>query len=52
MIINELIDTEENLMDWASAKLKFELADQDVMRWLYKLFRLHGKSRIAIMAKK
>ena len=34
MIINDLIDTEGNLMDWNSAKLKFELADQDMMRWL------------------
>ena len=34
MIINDLIDTEENLKDWISAKLKFELADQDMMRWL------------------
>ena len=34
MIINDLIDTEGNLMDWTSAKLKFELADQDMMRWL------------------
>ena len=34
MIINDLIDTEGNLMDWVSAKLKFELADQDMMRWL------------------
>ena len=34
MIINDLIDTEENLMDRISAKLKFELADQDMMRWL------------------
>ena len=25
---------EGNLMDWSSAKLKFELADQDMMRWL------------------
>ena len=33
MIINDLIDTEANLMDWVSAKLKFELADKD-MRWL------------------
>ena len=33
MIINDLIDTEGNLMDWVSAKLKFELADQDMMRW-------------------
>ena len=32
MIINDLIDTEGNLMDWVSAKLKFELADQDMMR--------------------
>ena len=29
-----IIDTEGNLMDWVSAKLKFELADQDMMRWL------------------
>ena len=34
MIINDLTDTEGNLMDWVSAKLKFELADQDMMRWL------------------
>ena len=34
MIINDLIDTEGNLMDWVSAKLKFEFADQDMMRWL------------------
>ena len=34
MIINDLIDTVANLMDWSSAKLKFELADQDMMRWL------------------
>ena len=36
MFINTLIDTEGNLMDWISAKrkLKFELADQDIMRWL------------------
>ena len=34
MIINDLIDTEGNLMDWVSAKLKFELADEDMMRWL------------------
>ena len=34
MIINDRIDTEGNLMDWVSAKLKFELADQDMMRWL------------------
>ena len=34
MIINDLIDAEGNLMDWISAKLKFELADQDMMRWL------------------
>ena len=34
MIINDLIDTEGNLMDWVSAKLKFELADQDMTRWL------------------
>ena len=34
MIINDLIDTEGNLTDWVSAKLKFELADQDMMRWL------------------
>ena len=34
MIINDLIDSEGNLMDWISAKLKFELADQDMMRWL------------------
>ena len=37
MIINDPIDTEENLMDWISAKLKFELADQDIMKWLYLL---------------
>ena len=34
MIINYLIDTEGNLMDWVSAKLKFEHADKDMMRWL------------------
>ena len=34
MIINDLIDNEGNLMDWISGKLKFELADQDMMRWL------------------
>ena len=34
MIINNLIDTEGNFMDWNSAKRKFELADQDMMRWL------------------
>ena len=34
MIINDLIDTEGNLMDWISAKRKFELGDQDMMRWL------------------
>ena len=34
MIINDLIGTEGNLMDRVSAKLKFELADQDMMRWL------------------
>ena len=34
MTINDLIDTEGNLMDSVSAKLKFELADQDMMRWL------------------
>ena len=33
MIINDLIDTEGNLMDWVSAKRKFEIADQDMMRW-------------------
>ena len=55
MIINDLIGSEGNLMDWISAKLKFELADQDMMRWfslsLHKLFLPHGKSRLAIMAK-
>ena len=34
MIINDLIDNEGNLMDWISAKLKFELPDQEMMRWL------------------
>ena len=34
MIINDLIDTEGNFMGWSSAKLKSELADQDMMRWL------------------
>ena len=34
MIINDLIDTEGNLMDWVLAKRKFELADRDMMRWL------------------
>ena len=34
MIINDLIDTEGNLMDWISAKFEFELADQDMLRWL------------------
>ena len=34
MIINDLIDTEGNLMDCVSAKFKFELTDQDMMRWL------------------
>ena len=34
MLINDLIDNERNLMDWVSAKLKFELADQDMIRWL------------------
>ena len=34
MIINDAINTEGNLMDWSLAKLKFELADQDMMRWL------------------
>ena len=34
MIINDLIDNKGNLMDWVSAKLQFELADQDMMRWL------------------
>ena len=34
IIINDLIDSGGNLMDWSSAKLKFELADQDMMSWL------------------
>ena len=34
MIINDVIDTEGNLIDWISAKLKFEPADQDMMRRL------------------
>ena len=34
MIIDGLIDTKGNLMDWLSAQFKFELADQDMMRWL------------------
>ena len=34
MIIDDLIGTEGNLIDWISAKLKFELADQDMMRCL------------------
>ena len=53
MIINDLIDNEGNLMDLVSAKLKFELADQDMMRWLstVQLFLPHGKSRLSIMAK-
>ena len=34
MIIDDLIDNEGNLMDWVSAKLKSELADQDMIRWL------------------
>ena len=34
IIINDIIDTEGNLMEWISAKHKFELADQDMMRWL------------------
>ena len=34
MIINDLTHTEGNLMDWVSAKLKFELADQEMVGWL------------------
>ena len=34
IIINDLIDTEGNLIDCSLAKLKFELADQNMIRWL------------------
>ena len=52
MIIIDLIDTEGSLMDWVSAKLKFELAGQDKMVKLVQAIPSTWKEQIVNYGKR